>query len=76
MGGGLEGRCVGHVCGADVTVRLTRQHPHRTHDICSGSEDHHPSKNSVQKTVSCNSRSDAPDDGCVYLKHGELRIHQ
>jgi len=39
-------------------------------------EDHHPSKNSVQKTVCCNSTSNAPDDGRMYPKHVELRIHQ
>jgi len=27
MGGGLESRCVGRVCGADGAVH----HPHRTH---------------------------------------------
>ena len=37
---------------------------------------HHPSKNSVQKTVCCNSTSNAPDDGHMYPKHVELRIHQ
>jgi hypothetical protein len=37
---------------------------------------HHPSKNSVQKTISCNSTSNDPDDGRVYPKHVELRIHQ
>ena len=63
MGGGLESRCVGRVYGADGAVRW--QHPHRTHD-------HHPSKNSVQKT---NSASNAPDDGRMYPKHVELRIH-
>ena len=57
MVGGLERRCVGRVYGADVAVRLARQHPHR-----SGSQDHHPSKNSVQKTICCNSTSNAPDD--------------
>jgi len=74
MGGGLESHCVGHVCGADGAV--TRHHPHRTHDLRSGSQDHHPSKNSVQKTIFCNSTPDAPDDGCMYPKHVELRIHQ
>ena len=53
-----------------------RHHPHRTHDLCSGSQDHHPSKNSVQKTICCNSTSNAPDDGRMYPKHVELRIHQ
>jgi len=73
MGGGLESRCVGRVYGADGAVRLPRHHPHRTH---SGSQDHHPSKNSVQKTICCNSTSNAPDDGPMYPKHVELRIHK
>jgi len=29
----------------------------------------------VQKTICCNSTSDAPDDGRMYPKHVELRIH-
>ena len=66
MGGGLESRCVGRA----------RHHPHRTHDLRSGSQDHNPSKNSVQKTICCNSTSDAPDDGCIYPKHVELRIYK
>ena len=33
VGGGLESRCVCRVCGADVAVRVARQHPHRTHDL-------------------------------------------
>ena len=37
---------------------------------------HHPPKNSVQKTICCNSTSNAPDDGRMYPKHVELRIHQ
>jgi len=73
MGGGLESRCVGGVYGADGAVR---HHPHRTHDIRNGCLDHHPSKNSVQKTVHCNSTSNAPDDWRMYPKHVELRIHQ
>jgi len=40
------------------------------------SKDHHPSKNSVQKTICCNSTSNTPDDGRMYPKHVELRIHQ
>jgi len=73
MGGGLDSRCVGHVYGADGAVR---HHPHRTHDLHSGSQDHHPSKNSVQKTICCNSTYNAPDDGRIYPKYFELRIHQ
>ena len=76
MGGVLESRCVGRVYGTDVAVRVTRYHPHRTHDLRSGSQDHHPSKNSVQKTICRNSISNAPDDGRMHLKNVELRIHQ
>ena len=75
MGGGLESRCVGRVYGADVAVRVSRHHPHLTHDLRSGSQDHHSSKNSVRKTICCNSTSSAPDDGRMYPKHVELRIH-
>jgi len=62
----------GGVYGADGA----RHHPHRTHDLCSGSEDHHPSTHSVHKTICCNSTSNAPDDGRMHPKHVELRIHQ
>ena len=68
--GGPESRCVGRADGA------ARHHQHRTQDLPSGSQDHHSSKNSVQKTICCNSTSNAPDGGCIYPKHVELRIHQ
>jgi len=71
MGGGLESRCVDRVYGADGAVHGTI----RT-DPRSGYQDHHPSKNSVQKTICCNSTSNAPDDGHIYPKHVDLRIHQ
>jgi len=73
MGGSLDSRCVGRVYGADGAVAL--HHLHCTHDLRSGSQDH-LSKNSVQKTICCNSTSNAPDDGRMYPKHVELRIHQ
>ena len=76
MGGGLESRCVGRVYSADGAVRPPRHHPNRTHDLRSGSQDHQPSTNSVQKTVCCNSTSNAPDEGLMYTKHIELKIHQ
>jgi len=66
IGGVLESRWVGRVYGADG----------RKHDLRSGSQDHHRSKNSVQKTKCCNSTSNAPDDGRMRTKHVELRIHQ
>jgi len=70
MGGGLESRCVGRVYGADGAVEpVARHHPHHTHN-------HHPSKNSVQKTIRCNTTSNAPDDGRMYPKYVELRIYQ
>jgi len=71
MGGGLESRCVGRVYGADGA----RHHPHCTHNLHSGSQDHHQSQKSVQKTIYCNSTSNATDDGRIYPKHVELRIH-
>jgi len=74
MGDGLENRCVDRVYGADGAV--ARHHPHRTHDPRSSSQDHHPSKNSVQKTICSNSTSNAPDGGYMYPKHVELRIYQ
>ena len=62
--GGLGSRCVGRVYGADGAVR---QRPHHTHDLRSGSQDHHPSTNC------CNSTSNAPDDGRMPPKHVELK---
>jgi len=59
---------VGRVYGADGAVQ--------THDLRTGSQDHHPSKNSVQKTICCNSTSNDPDDARMYPKHVELIIHQ
>ena len=76
MDGGPESRCVGRVYGADGAVVVARHHPHRTHDLRSSSQDHYPSTNSVQKTICCNSTSNAPDDGRMYTKYVELRIHQ
>jgi len=66
MGGGLESCCVGRVYGADGAVHGTIRTVH------SDSQDHHPSKDSVQKTICCNSTSNAPDDGHMYPKHVEL----
>ena len=72
IGSGLDSRCVGRVYGADAALH----HPHRTHHPRSGCQDHHLSKNSVQTTMCCNSKSNAPDDGRMYPKHDELRVHQ
>jgi len=72
MGGGLESRCAGRVYGADVA----QKHPHRTRDLHRGSQEHHPSKNSVHKTICCNSTFNAPDDGRMYPNQVELRIYQ
>jgi len=61
--------------GNFIDVVLAR-HVSGTHDLRSGSQDHHPSKNSVQKTICCKSTSNAPEDGRMYPKHVELRLHQ
>jgi len=76
VGGGLKSRCVGRVYGADGTVRVAWHHTHHKHDLRSSSQDHHPSKNSVQNTICCNSTSNVSDDGLMYPKHIELRIHK
>ena len=64
MGGGLESRCVGRV--VRVVPCDARHHSHRTHDT----------ESSVQKSICCNSKSNAPDDGRMCPKHVELRINQ
>ena len=73
MGGGLESCCIGHVYGADGAMQ---HHPHRKLDLCSGSQDHHPSKNLVQKTTCCNSTSNVPDDGRIYPKYVETTLKE
>jgi len=77
-GGGLESRCMGCVYGADGAMRLAscRHHLHHTHDPRSSSQDHHPSKNLVQKAICWNSTSNAPDDGRMHSKHVKLKIYQ
>jgi len=73
MGICLESLYVGRVYGAYGAVRVAQHHTHRTHDLRSGA---HPSRKSVQKTICRNSTSNSPDDGRMYPKHVELRIHQ
>jgi len=67
MSGGLESRWVVRVYGADGAVHGTIRTEH------SGSQDHHQSKTSVQNTLCCNSKFNAPDDVRMYPKHVELR---
>jgi len=74
MGGDLESRCVDRVYGADGAVRRTIRTVNTTY--AAALKTTYPSKNYVQKTVCCNSTSNAPDDGLMYPKHVELRIHQ
>ena len=71
-----QGNFIGVFLARHVSGTYARHHPHRTHDLRRGSQDHHPSRNSVHKTICCNSTSDAPDDGRLYPKHVELRIDQ
>ena len=70
---------MGRVCGADGADGAdgaVRHHVHRTHDLRSGSQDHHPFADWVQKTICCNLTSSAPDDGHMSPKHVELRKFQ
>ena len=78
MGGGLESRCVSRVYGADGAVRphCTIRTVHTTYAATFNFQDHHPSTNSVQKTICFNSTYNAPDDERMCPKHVELRIHQ
>jgi len=69
MGDGPESRWVGRVSGLEVARHL----PNRTHDLRSGSQDHHPSTNSVQEIICCNLASSASDDGRMRPKHVELK---
>ena len=64
--------------GVDGAVRLAvaRHHPNRTHDLHSGSQDNHPSTNSVQKTICSILTSIAPDDGRMRPKHIITLLHQ
>ena len=72
MDGGLESCCVGRVYSAGGAMW---QHLNHIYDLLSDSQDHHPSKNSEQNIICCNPTSNAPDDGRMYPKHVELRIH-
>jgi len=74
MGGGLESRCVGRVCGADCAMHGTIRTVNTTYTP--GLKTTTYPEKSVQKTIFCNSTSNAPDDGRMYPKHVELRIHQ
>jgi len=51
MVGGFVSGCVGRVYGAEGAAR---HHPHRTHDLRSGSQDHHLSKNSENHMLQLN----------------------
>ena len=75
MGGGLERRCVGRVYGADGAVHRTAPSAPYTRPTQRLSRPP-PIQNSVQRTICCNSTSNAPDDGRMHPKHVELRIHQ
>ena len=46
----------------------------RTHNLCSGSQDYHPSTNWVRKTVSCNLTSSAPD-GNMSIQGNFNKLH-
>jgi len=73
MCGGLESRCVGRVYGTDGAVHGTIRTVHTTYAAVFKTTTH---PKTVQKTIHCNSTSNAADDGLMYPKHVELRIHQ
>jgi hypothetical protein len=58
----------------DFRTQLLEQHPpNRKNGLHIGSPDHHPTTNWVQKTVSFNTRSSAPDYGRKRPKNIELK---
>ena len=74
MGGGPESRSVGRVYGTDVAVSTTLTAPYtRPTQRLSRSP---PIQKLGAENISCNSTSNAPDDGRTYQKHVELRIRQ
>jgi len=74
MGGGLESRCVGRVCGADGALQSqgTIRTVHTTYAAAHRTTTHLQTR----KTICCSLTSNAPDDGRMYPKHVELRILQ
>ena len=74
MGGGLESRCVGHACGADGTAHGTIRTAHMTYAAALKTTTH--PKTRCRKPNAVTRTSNAPDDGRMYPKHVELRIHQ
>jgi hypothetical protein len=93
----LNSTCFGYIRPSSGALDVELQHVVFCTELLDGwwfweplrsdSQDHHPSKNSVQKTICCNPTSNvlddgrmypnnAPDDGRMYPKHVELRIHQ
>jgi len=68
MGGGLESRCVGRVCGA---VAASAPHTRPKQRLSRPP----PIQNSAQKTICCNTTSNGPDDGRMHPKNVELKIH-
>ena len=54
-------------------AQIERGVPNRTHNPRSGSENHHPSTDWMQKTICCNLTFSAPDDGRMRPKHVELK---
>jgi len=64
-----------HVCGryTRVAVRQTIRTVHTTYAAALKTTTH--PKTRCRKPYACNSTSNAPDDGRMYPKHVELRIH-
>ena len=68
MSGGLESRCVGRV--SHGTIRTA----HTTFAATLNTTTHR--KTRCRKPYAATQTSNAPDDGRMYPKHAELRIHQ
>ena len=59
--------------GGDLAVHGTIRTVHTTYAACR--KPYAAENRMLQKTICCNSTSNAPDDGRMYAKYVELRTH-
>ena len=76
MGGGLESRCVGRLCGANGAVRVARHHPHHTHAYTVALKITTHPKTRCRKPHAATQCLMFMMMGVCTPKHVKLRIHQ
>jgi len=73
MGGGLESRCIGRVCGVDGAMPHDNHTAHTTYATALKTSTH--PKTRCRKSYVATQHPVPPDDGRMYPKHVKLRIH-